>query len=312
MKKVIYRKNEKHLANKGRKILESKTITALCGLIIIGCLTTIKAEKLPNKNHDKSPVKPEISNTAPPETATVYPTEEIITSQNVENSNDITAIAQPFYEHLNTQKNRWGLDFTSKLNSIEDVENLILFIEKFNQFNKSENNNTNITSLSEYQEIISNYYSSCAKYNVKPQLNLILVNDPYAQKLVEKSEILAQDLINGQGQDFSIANKYYEFFGEQLCGNKIKFDIKQNAPIIVLLDEQYKQYRNQGNMKQARIKELPKDLNIDIYDQFSCPDTIDNLLLGEIDYSNNNRNIFDNVYNIIEEECSKYTLERKQ
>ena len=80
----------------------------------------------------------------------------------------------------------------------------------------------------------------------------------------------------------------------------------KNAPIVVILNEEYKQYRNQGNMKAARITELPKDVDGDI-----CPNTIDRVMLNEIDYTNGASGMFDIVYDTIESKCNTYKLERK-
>ena len=83
--------------------------------------------------------------------------------------------------------------------------------------------------------------------------------------------------------------------------NKIKLQNKLN-----ILNEEYKQYRNQGNMASARIIELPKDVDGNI-----CPNTIDKVMLNEIDYTNGASGMFDIVYDTIESKCNTYKLERK-
>ena len=75
---------------------------------------------------------------------------------------------------------------------------------------------------------------------------------------------------------------------------------------MVILNEEYKQYRNQGNMASARIIELPKDVNGNI-----CPNTIDKVMLNEIDYTNGASGMFDIIYDTIENKCNTYKLERK-
>jgi len=200
-----------------------------------------------------------------------------------------------FYNDIVENRKNYGT-FAESFQSEEDVKNLINFIYLFDSLYIEEE--TTISSQEEYDEIISDYYKSYASHGLEPKLNLIFKNDSYAQKKIAEAEKLAFDLKNGQGNDYTIANNYYTWFGINLCtrDNSI-YQTQNNAPLIDALREQFDEYRYVGNMLEARQYQKNNVLDIptvDVYysqlysdeniiveetpNAFACPDAIDNMV----------------------------------
>lgn len=304
MKVTNEEKNEK-IATKAKDILGSKPLIAICAVIIAGNLAYPSISKLVTAKEDNKANPKPVSEETMVE-ATPTPTPEITPEPTAYAYTINYSNAESFYNEILNNRNTYGQDFASSFQSIDDVKSFITFVTKFDELYSYDENQTNINSLEQFQEIIANYYSSCVKYNVTPNLSSILNNYPYGAQKVSETEQIAKTLINGSGNDFTIVNNYFKWYSDNLCNGQISTTSIKNAPIVVILNEEYKQYRNQGNMASARIIELPKDVDGNI-----CPNTIDKVMLNEIDYTNDASGMFDIVYDTIESKCNTYKLERK-
>ncbi|MBR1417319.1 MAG: hypothetical protein IJ572_05880 [Bacilli bacterium] len=200
-----------------------------------------------------------------------------------------------FYNHIIENRNKYG-SFAESFQSEEDVKNFINFVYNFDELYAY--NDSTIRSQEDYDAIIRDYYKSCVRHDVLGQLHLLFKDDTLAQKKLQEAEELAYDLKNGSGKDYTIANKYYTWFGVNLCDGRTNIDRNtKNAPLIDGLREQYEQYRYSGNMLNARkyqkndslpieginmyySEELPEGMEVvEVQNSYSCPDWgIDNIV----------------------------------
>lgn len=220
----------------------------------------------------------------------------VIEENNVENDYDINySGAEEFYQHIVSIRDNHS-DFAESFQSVDDVKNLVDFIYMFNPLYKNMNITSSIRSQEEFAGIIGEYYRSCVKYGIDAELYLIFDKDSLAYEVVEESESLANDLKNGKGDDYTIANRYYRFMGENLVDGRTWIDRKtKNAPLIDLLRDQFEEYRYVGNMLEARTYQkndslaMPKieiahpyqdEVETEVfYDYLTCPDWgIDNVV----------------------------------
>ena len=256
-----------------------------------------------NENYNQEQVIPGPA-LAPVETSKndiQYEQEETNTIVETEDKSDIAgpeidySNVSSFYAEIAANRQKYG-KFAESFQSEEDVINLINFFCKFDSRYKYSNTDTTITSQEQFDEIIRDYYKSCVAKNVPANLSSIFKKDSIYEVKLKESETFANDLKNGKGKDYTIANKYYTWFLVNLCDDRTALaQTHKNAPLIDALREQYEEYRNVGNMLAARKYQKNDSLpveNIDIYyryvypegvkevqNSFSCPDWgVDNVV----------------------------------
>ena len=157
-------------------------------------------------------------------------------------------IAESFYNSILRYRNTYGNNFAEEITSKNDVVELLYFINQF----KDTNIKSTITSKETFESLVDSYYSSCAIYGIEPNMSILFNNYEYGQKKLSEAEKLAANLKNGQGTDYTIPNEYYRWYANNLLYGDdkvlIEDSLKENAPLIAILIEQFKNYRQVGNM----------------------------------------------------------------
>lgn len=204
---------------------------------------------------------------------TSFNTNQTEISENVTYSN-----INKFYNHIVENRIMYG-QYAESFQSEDDVRYLVNYIHNFDEFHKNDSLNTNIKSREEFDKIISDYYKSCVKNDVQGELNILFEEYPTYKTKLEESEKLAFNLKNGKGKDYSIANDYYTWFGKNLCDDRTNIDITvENAPLIEILRWQYEEYRNVGNMLNARKYQKNDSLpieSVNIYYADKAPEGVE-------------------------------------
>ena len=299
--KVVEVEEDEKLAKKGSKIIAGIGITTLAiAIIFVISAYSISEKNNKSNNKDKDPIKEysitsDIVDTIDKSEKKVKTKEVDFNQTEIINNVTYTNINK-FYRHIVENRYIYG-DFAEVFQSEDDVRNFVNFIYLFNDLNNKDISSS-INSKEEFDEIVSEYYKSCIKNDIKGELNILFENQPVYKNKLAESEELAYDLKNGKGDDYTIANKYYTWFGENLCDDRTAIDsIPTNAPLIEALRWQYEEYRNSGNMLDARkyqkndslpissyeiyyAEPNPEDVEvIEIQNSFSCPDWgIDNVV----------------------------------
>ncbi len=200
---------------------------------------------------------------------------------------------EAFYNQIVEYRSKYGT-FAESFQSTSDVMNLVNFYYLFDETYEVE---TPINSQAQFDEIIRDYYKSCASHGVDANLNILFKQDSVIQRKIKESEDLANNLKNGSGKDYTISNEYYTWFGVNLVDKRTAImETIKYAPLIDGLREQYEQYRYVGNMLNARKYQKNDSLPIEktdiyygykfedgvnvteIHNSFSCPDGIDNFV----------------------------------
>ena len=266
---------------KNQKIITSAVLLAAAIIIIAtakSCGT--KKEIIDNKqvvetNIDNTPKK-EVDETPVEE---VEETNEETTTQIKGKEIDYSNV-ETFYNQIVEARNTYGT-FAESFQSEEDVKNLINFIYKFDSTYQFNDLTTTINNQEDFDVIIKDYYNSCVKYDVKPNLSILFKDGSLANKKMAQAEELAYDLKNGKGSDYTIANNYYTWFGKNICDGRTALDRNmKNAPLIDALREQYDAYRNVGNMLNARKYQKNDSLDIDgveVYYAYEYPDGVEHV-----------------------------------
>ena len=202
-----------------------------------------------------------------------------------------------FYKHIIENRNNYGI-FAESFQTEDDVKNLVSFIYSFDPLYSNQNLNTSINSREEFDEIISDYYSSCVSHDIKGQMYLLYPKDSMLSKLLKESEELAYDLKNGSGNDYSFSNKYDTWMIYNITDGRTNINqTSKNAPLIETLRWQFEQYRYVGNRLNARKYQKNDSLpvpGVDVYysefnnyegeisetqNSFTCPDWgVDNVM----------------------------------
>lgn len=311
--KVVDQEEDEETADHLRAGLIFLGCSALAASIILGSLAYVNYHKENqtntkstyeddvNKNIDVNDnISKETNEETNEETTTQTTTEDVENNEEVYepevkevNYNNVGT----FYNHIIDNRNKYG-KFAESFQTEEDVKNFINFVYQFNDFYSECDLNTTITTKDQFDSIIADYYSSCANHGIEGQLSTIFENISDYKTNLSESEKLAADLKNGVGNDFTIANNYYTWFGKKLCDDRTAIDsTRANAPLIEILRWQYEQYRYAGNMLNARRYQKNDSLPINSYsiyyaevapegvevieteNSFSCPDWgIDNVV----------------------------------
>src|SRR5574344_1795567 len=229
--------------------------------------------------------------------------------------------ADTFYNQILNYKKTYGNAFSAQITSVDYVKQIISFINEFNDEYKANGCVSVINSRELFETLISSYYTSCANYGVDPNRIILFNNSEYQAKTLAESEILAANLKNGHGSDYTIANSYYEWYAVNVCDGDTSIDIsnKENAPMIDTLINEFKAYRGVGNMIAARknqktvknITEQDADSTLDINGKYAwaCPDAIDNYIINQdvIKADGTNSMTMQTVFDNIDSECESRT-----
>lgn len=232
-------------------------------------------------------------------------TESIETIYN-EKATDYDTVAQGFYNQIQSYRNQYG-SFADEFTSVNDVKEFIIFVNQF----KNPNMKSSINSLETFESMLQSYYNSCAVYGIDPNLSELFEGYSFAQNKLAEAEDLAANLKNGKGDDYSIANKYYKWMGENLyMVSDINISMKENAPLVVTLRNQFAAYRLTGNMLNARKYQKTYDLGLGADGQLVCPDSIDDYMInqtipegGHVINEENTYDTFGTAYDYIKQEC---------
>ncbi len=180
-----------------------------------------------------------------------------------------------FFNQIVDYRNKYG-QFAESFQTREDVTNTVDFFYKFNDLYNAD---STISSQEQFDEIIGDYYSSCAAHGVDANLNILFKKDSLMQKLLQESESLVNNLKNGKGSDYSIANQYYIFLARTLIDGRTSIQENQiNAPFIELYRNQADAYANVGNMYAARKNQKNDALNIEDADVYYAHQFDDNVV----------------------------------
>ena len=214
-------------------------------------------------------------------------------------------VAEELYNHILENKNKYGNDFAYQFGSKEDVLQLIYFVNQF----KDPNARSMITDIEVFENLVNSYYQSCARYGVTPELSKVFASYQYAEDVLGEAEKLAANLKNGNGKDYTIANDYYRYYYYTLCApERVNPSVKENAPLVVMLIDQFKNYRMTGNMLEAREYQKTYDLGVGIDGQAMCPDAVDDMIIYQTPSQGGHvygDNPFTQVYENIELECQR-------
>ena len=307
--KVVNVEENQKTADKGNSAIIFFTTCALAALIIIGVTKLDKNKNIDINKNTNNDITTEQSinntDTNKDEVKTEDKEDLVITTEKenkevvineVEKEVDYTNV-ESFYDHIIENRNIYG-SFAESFQTEEDIKNFINFVYQFNDFYSKCDLTTTIESKEQFDNIVADYYSSCANKGITGQLSTLFESIPDYKNNLAESENLAADLKNGTGKDYTIANNYYTWFGKKLCDDRTAIDsTRANAPLIEILRWQYEQYRYAGNMLNARRYQKNDSLPIESYtiyyaepapegvevietqNAFSCPDWgIDNVV----------------------------------
>ena len=222
-----------------------------------------------------------------------------------EKATDYDAIAQGFYNQIQSYRNKYSI-FAEDFTSVDDVKEFIIFVNQF----KNPNMKSKINSLETFENMLKSYYNSCAIYGVEPNLSELFEGYPYAQNILAESESLAANLKNGNGNDYTIANNYYKWMGTKFYLGEVNMSLKENAPLAITVRNQYSSYRQVGNMLNARKYQKTYDLGLGEDGQLVCPDSIDDYMInqtipegGHVINEEATYDTFGTAYDYIKNEC---------
>lgn len=311
--KVVNQEKDERLAKKGISALVP-TATALALIIIIGSTWYVTKDNKPKEDVTRiSGINPALedpsvrveetnttdiieNNTEEAETTQEYEEEDTYSYEYTNDNVDYSNVTS-FYNDIIENRTKYG-KFAESIQSEDDIINLINFIYKFDGLYDYSDLSTTINSQEQFDDIISDYYRSCVKNNVNGELSILFKRDSLLRMKLEEAEDLANNLRNGNGKDYTISNNYYKWLAVNLIDERTKISYStKNAPLIDILREQYDEYRNVGNMLNARKYQKNDSLDIpkiDLYydytypedvqvtetqNSFSCPDWgIDNII----------------------------------
>ena len=286
---------DEHTADEARKSINPLPITIVIAIILLSSSLVYKYyntkhnkladNKKENKVEQQVIVDEETVDSVTP--VEEQPIEEAPIEENITTEYEIDySGVESFYNHILENRSQYA-SFAESFQSIDDVKNLVDFISMFNEIYLNSGVTSSINSQDEFDQIISDYYSSCVRYSVKPQMSLIYPQDSKAKTYLRESEELADNLKNGSGNDYTIANEYYTWLGVNLCDGRTNIGRNQlNAPLIETIRWQYEQYRNVGNMLNARKYQKNDSLPIPGIDVYYSESNYynDNLYLEDSEY----------------------------
>ena len=181
-----------------------------------------------------------------------------------------------FFNQIVEYRNKYG-EFAESFQSKEDVINFVNFLNMFDETKKGIE--SSIDSQEMFDEIITDYYKSCVAHDVEPNLSCLIPDGTYMRSVMEEGEKLSYNLKNFNGsKDYASANDLYNYIVKNFLGTAIPQSNKY-FPYFEWAREQYEQYRNTGNMINARKYQKNHTLEadgIDLYYGYNGQDIIDN------------------------------------
>jgi hypothetical protein len=256
---------------------------ATVGIILIIIISN-KGKKVNNNvnnNMTSSVATTQMITNATSEEATTSATDDIMAS---------TVDTQSFYNQIAEYRKQYGDDFAKSFSNADDVSNFVEFLNYFNNDGWG-NLPSNIANADDYENIIKDYYNSCIKYNVNPNLNQLFGDTPYMQsKLSELENILSQVKTTKGSTDYTLANQYFSCLANNLCiPDNIDYSNLENCPGGLAMCEIAEVYNHEGNLYQARENEKTVQFdskgnvtgntlkingkNSQELEQFLCPDS---------------------------------------
>lgn len=228
MKRVKNIEENNSLVNKGIKVVKKLGIG---GIIVLALLNVKEAnEALSNKKQENSMAKTtsEIQEKETNENIDTYEYPRI----NYDRASDL-------YNKIREYKTKYGENFAKDINSEEDIISLIAFVNSFNEMNRYEENTSEIGSREEFESIIYDYYSSCIKCGIKPNLSDIFNNSYCRSVLSDTENLMYQAMTNkdaGSVENYlRCINDYCNFYQKEKA---IDLSSKVNAPLIDIIDMQ--------------------------------------------------------------------------
>lgn len=228
MKRVKNVEENNSLVNKGIKVVKKLGIG---GIIVLALLNVKEAnEALSNKKQENSMAK------------TTSEMQEKETNENID-TYEYPRInydsASDLYNKIREYKTKYGENFAKDINSEEDIISLIAFVNSFNEMYSYEENTSEIGSREEFESIIYDYYSSCIKCGIKPNLSDIFNNSYCRSVLSDTENLMYQAMTNkdaGNVENYlRCINDYCNFYQKEKA---IDLSSKVNAPLIDIIDMQ--------------------------------------------------------------------------
>lgn len=228
MKRVKNVEENNSLVNKGIKVVKK---IGIGGIIVLALLNVKEAnEALSNKKQENSMAKTtsEILKKETNENIDTYEYPRI----NYDRASDL-------YNKIREYKTTYGENFAKDINSEEDIISLIAFVNSFNEMYRYEDNTSEIGSREEFESIIYDYYSSCIKCGIKPNLSDIFNNSYCRSVLSDTENLMYQAMTNkdaGSVENYlRCINDYCNFYQKEKA---IDLSSKVNAPLIDIIDMQ--------------------------------------------------------------------------
>ena len=182
-----------------------------------------------------------------------------------------------FYNQIVEYRSKYG-EFAECFQTKEDVINFVNFINMFDETKKGIE--SSIDSQAMFDEIIADYYKSCVAHDIEPNLSC-LIPEGYMRTVMEEGEKLSYNTkyFNGP-KDYESANALYNYIIKNFLNPKEAIpQYNKYDPYIDWAREQYEQYRNTGNLINARKYQKNHTLEgagIDLPDGYNGQDIIDN------------------------------------
>jgi hypothetical protein len=224
--------------------------------LTVGCLVALIAISTKGKNQVIVTNNTD-NNIATTTQETVTEATTIAATTDITNEDTISAVdTDGFYNQIANYREQYGDDFAKSFSNADDVNNFVEFLNYFNNDGWG-TLPSNITSATDYENVIKDYYSSCIKYNVNPNLNLLFADTPFMQsKLSELESILVKVKATKGSNDYTLANEYFSCLANNLCiPDNIDYSNLENCPGGLTMCEIAEVYNHEGNLYQARENE---------------------------------------------------------
>ena len=259
---------------------------------------TSTVEEIPSQVED---VQTQVEDVTSPISEEEYTVEYANNGREIDYSN-----VDAFFNSILNYRNTYG-EFAECFQDKSDVINLINFIYLFDLRYEVE---SPINSQEEFDEIIRSYYSSCLKYNIKPDLSVLFDKNTTFGKLLAESEDLVYKLKDSKNNDYTDENNYYIWIENNFVNDEtaISQSIK-NSVLVDLEREIFGVYYNEGDMYAAAKNQKNDYYQVEQrdvyyystndeateteYDSYMCPNTVREVF-GKFDTKNSDKWISNN------------------
>ena len=261
----------------GKKII-NKTNTAIL-IATVFLATGILANINNKKNNTSTAVIVPSASPAPVPTATINPNKA---QQNLDYSS-----AETFYNEILNYRKQYNNDFANKITSVDDVINLINWLELSNlNYYISDENLNNVPNLKTVEDQLDSYFVDCQKHNIKTNIASICNNYPEIKNSVAMTESLIADLT--ANNNYADENKVFEDYLQNVIIQTGAFDFSKDrdASYAILTYRLYIANRQTADMAKAIYYEKNDVLNVtnpttNNYDNnITCPQGVDDLIIG--------------------------------